>query len=473
MMFKTFESAQKFIKEKKIRMIDLKWGDYAGRWHHVTISAHYFTPHLMRDGVGFDSSAVGFKPVTAGDMVLIPDLATGFIDPFFEDTTLSFIAGIHEAESKEQFVLDPREVLRQAEKFIRTSGVADGCLWGPEFEFFIFGEAEFSNGLNHASYRFDSPEANWSTCDQPQGYVVPPHGGYHRIPPGDRHSDLRNRICVALEDIGIPVKYHHHEAGGPGHNEIEPTLMPTSQAGDASMLIRYFVKMAAFQDGLTATFLPKPLYGEAGNGMHFHQQLVKGTKNVFYDSKGYSKLSQTALYYIGGLLTHAQALTALTNPSTNSYRRLTPGFEAPVNCFFGTGDRSAAIRIPKYATDPSEVRMEYRPPDGTCNPYLAMAAMLMAGMDGIVKKIDPTRAGFGPFEGDISALPPEKRPVIKGLPTTLNEAALALKADHDFLLAGQVFNQEFIEYWIAARVKEYQVVNSRPHPYEIELYYDL
>ena len=472
-MFKTLASARKYISDNEIRMVDIKWSDYTGRWHHVTVSAQQFTPQLMRDGVGFDSSAVGFRPVSAGDMVLIPDLTTGFVDPFFEDPTLSFIADIHEAESKAQFVSDPREVLRRAEKFIGSSGTADGCLWGPEFEFFIFGEAEFSNGLNHASYRFDSPEAEWTPTDLPQGYLVPQHGGYHRIPPSDRHADLRNRICVALEDIGISVKYHHHEAGGPGHSEIEPVMLPTSRAGDASMLIKYFVKTAAFQEGLTATFLPKPLYGEAGNGMHFHQQLVKGGKNVFYDPKGYSSLSQAALYYIGGLLTHAQALTALTNPSTNSFRRLTPGYEAPVNCFFGKGDRSAAIRIPSYATDPSEVRMEYRPPDGTCNPYLAMAAMAMAGVDGILNKIDPTQAGFGPFEGKVLALPPEKRPVIKGLPTTLEEAALALKADHDFLLAGLVFNQEFIEHWISTKIKEHQAVISRPHPYEIEIYYDL
>jgi len=250
-------------------------------------------------------------------------------------------------------------------------------------------------------------------------------------------------------------------------------MLDTSKAGDASLLIKYFVKNAAFQEGLMATFLPKPLYGEAGNGMHFHQQLVRGGKNAFYDPKGYASLSQAALYYIGGLLTHARALTALTNPSTNSFRRLIPGYEAPVNCFFGKGDRSAAIRIPKYATDPSEVRMEYRPPDGTCNPYLAMAAMLMAGVDGILKKIDPTQAGFGPFEGNVLELPLEKRPVIKGLPTTLEEAALALQLDHDFLMADQVFNQEFIDYWISTKIKEHQAVISRPHPYEIEVYYDL
>jgi glutamine synthetase len=471
-MFKTFAAAQKFISENQVRLLDIKWVSYAGRWQHVTLSASQFTPRLMRDGVGFDSSAVGFKPVTAGDMVLIPDLATAFMDPFCKEPTLSFIADIHEAEDKAQFASDPREVLRRALRFLQAHDIADECLWGPEFEFFIFDAAEFHNGLNHAGYRFHSRESDWDAGELPCGYTVPAHGGYHRIPPADRHAQLRSQVCLALEDIGVPVKYHHHEAGGPGHSEIEPALMTTAAAGDACMLIKYFVRNSAFRQDLTATFLPKPLYGEAGNGMHFHQQLHRGGRNVFYDPKGYSLMSQTALHYIGGLLSHARALTALTNPSTNSYRRLTPGFEAPVNCFFGRGDRSAAIRIPRYATDPDEVRLEYRPPDGTCNPYLAMAAMLMAGADGILNQVDPSKAGFGPFEADIFSLPPQKRPVIQSLPATLEEAAYALNSDCAFLLADEVFNQEFIDYWIAARIKDHQAVAGRPHPYEIELYYD-
>ena len=472
-MFKTFEQARKFIQEQDIRMIDLKWCDYSGRWRHVTLSSQVFTPRQLKEGIGFDASCVGFRPVNAGDMVLIPDLASAFIDSFYEEKTLSFISDIHEAESKEQFALDPREILRRAHAHLKSSGVADDCLWGPEFEFFIFGEAEFANGLNHASYWFDSPEAAWTPSEDRHGFIVPKHGGYHRIPPADQHMDLRSRMCVTLEDLGIPVKYHHHEGGGPGHNEIETLLLPTARAGDASMLIKYVVRMSAVMEGLTATFLPKPLFGEAGNGMHFHQQLIKSGKNVFYDARGYSRMSQTALHYIGGLLSHAPALTALTNPSTNSYRRLTPGYEAPVNIFFGSGDRSAAIRIPRYAIDPLEARLEYRPPDGTCNPYLAMAGMLMAGLDGIQKKIDPTKSGFGPFEGNILALPPEKRPAVKSLPTTLESAALALQEDYDFLIQGGVFDRELIDYWVGTKVQEYRAVADRPHPYEIEMYFDL
>jgi len=472
-MFKTFEQAKELIRAQDIRMIDLKWCDYSGRWRHVTLSAQSFTPNQYKNGIGFDASSVGFKPVNAGDMVLVPDLATAFIDPFYEEKTLSFIADIREAESKMQFALDPRETLRRAHAMLTKSGIASDCLWGPEFEFFIFSEAEFSNGLNHASYLFDSPEAAWNPSEDLHGFIVPKHGGYHRIPPADQHMDLRNRICITLEDMGIPVKYHHHEGGGPGQNEIETTLMSTEKAGDASMLIKYVVKMSAVMDGLTATFLPKPLHGEAGNGMHFHQQLVKNGKNVFYDPKGFSRMSQTALFYIGGLLSHAPALTALTNPSTNSFRRLTPGYEAPVNIFFGSGDRSAAIRIPRYATDPKEARMEYRPPDGTCNPYLAMAAMLMAGLDGIQKKISPTEYGFGPFEGDILTLPVDQRPQVKSLPTTLEDAALSLRADHEFLTRDGVFAEEFIDYWVGIKIQESRAIAERPHPFEIEMYYDL
>lgn len=472
-MFKDFEQANKYIQAEDIRMIDLKWCDYNGRWRHVTLSARAFTPRQLEAGIGFDASSVGFKPVNAGDMVLIPDLASAFIDPFFEEKTLSFIADIHEAESKQQFSLDPREILRRAHAHLKTIGIADDCLWGPEFEFFIFSEAEFTNGLNHASYWFNSPEAAWARPEDKHGFIIPKHGGYHHNPPADQHMDLRNRICITLEDMGIPVKYHHHEGGGPGQNEIETILLPTAQAGDASMLIKYVVHMSSVMDGLTATFLPKPLFDEAGNGMHFHQQLIKNGKNVFYDAGGYSHMSQTALQYIGGLLSHAPALSALTNPSTNSYRRLIPGYEAPVNIFFGSGDRSAAIRIPRYATEPMEVRLEYRPPDGTCNPYLAMAGMLMAGLDGIQKKIDPTKSGFGPFERDIFTLPSGERPAMNSIPTTLESAALALQEDNDFLMKGQVFDRELIDYWVRTKIQEHRAVAERPHPFEIEMYFDL
>jgi glutamine synthetase len=276
-----------------------------------------------------------------------------------------------------------------------------------------------------------------------------------------------------LEKCGVPVKYHHHEVGGPGQCEIETPMMGMLKSADAAMLIKYISKMVAHNAGKTVTYLPKPLFGEAGSGMHFHQQLFNQGVNVFYDADSSNLLSQTALYYIGGLLSHAPAVLALTNPTTNSYRRLVPGFEAPVNAFFSTGNRSAAIRVPKYATEPDQVRFEFRPPDATCNPYTAMAAMLMAGIDGIRKQIDPTAEGFGPIDVDIFSWPEEKRATIKRLPTSLGEAVGALNRDHDFLLVGDVFEEEMIQDWIAAKTKEEYAIQIRPHPYEIELYYDL
>ncbi len=471
-MITDFKTAKEYVEKEKIRMLDLKWCDYSGRWHHITISTAAFIPHTMKNGVGFDGSSVGFKPVSSGDMVLIPDLSTAFIDPFFEETTLSFIADIHESESKQQFALDPREIVRRAEKYLQSIGLATHSLWGPEFEFFIFDKAEFHNQLNSAGYYLYNLESDWEELEEGQAYQVPKHEGYHRIPPSDRYFEIRNMASILLEDVGVPVKYHHHEAGGPGHNEIEPPMLTMLKAADAALLVKYIVKNVAFQEGLTATFLPKPLFGEAGNGMHCHQLLMKAKSNIFYDGQGYAGLSQAALYYIGGLLKHAPALTALTNPSTNSYRRLMPGYEAPVNCFFGRGDRSAAIRIPKYAVEPEDVRLEYRPPDATANPYLALPAMLLAGLDGIQNKIDPAKNGFGPFEEDVFHWTEEQRSRIKSLPANLEEAANCLRQDHDFLLKGEVFTQDFLDYWIDLKIREHKDLQARPHPHEIEKYYD-
>jgi glutamine synthetase len=472
-MFKDFQTAQTFTQEHDIRMVDLKFSDLWGRWHHVTIPISQFTPSLMDAGVGFDGSSVGLKSVKSGDMVLVPDLTTGFVDPFWDVPTLSFICNTLEADTKERFPQDPREIVRCAENYMRSTGIADRSVWGPEFEFYIFDRVSFENGMNVASYRVDSVEANWNSSQAGLGYHIPSHGGYHAIPPKDQLYQMRTKMVMLLQETGVPVKYHHHEVGGPGQCEIETPLMDLLPSADAAMKIKYVTRMAAQQAGQTVTFLPKPLYGEAGNGMHFHQQLFKDNKNVFYDPNGIHLLSQTALYYIGGLLKHAPALLAFTNPSTNSYRRLVPGFEAPINCFFSIGNRSAAIRVPRYATQPDKVRCEFRPPDGTCNPYLAMPAMLMAGLDGIMNKIDPTREGFGPFDEDIFSWSEEKRSKLKKLPTSLTDALRALIADHDFLQQGGVFSQDLIDSWIKAKENEELQVRNRPHPYEIEMYYDL
>lgn len=472
-MFKSFAEAAEFVRGNQIRMVDLKFSDLWGRWHHVTISASEFTPGLMEAGVGFDGSSVGFKSVKAGDMVLIPDLSTGFVDPFWDLPTLAFICNVHEADTKQLFFRDPREIARRSEQYLIDSGIADESIWGPELEFYIFSEVEYRNDINSARYSVDSIEGNWNCADGNHGHYNPIHGGYHAHPPRDQFFNLRSDMVDVLENVGVPVKYHHHEVGGPGQCEIETPLMGMLQAADASMMIKYVTKMVAFESGQSATFLPKPLFGEAGSGMHFHQMLKKGGVNIFYDAQGPNLLSRIALHYIGGLLTHAPAVLGFTNPSTNSYRRLVPGFEAPVNCFFSSGNRSAAIRVPKYATKPDKVRFEFRPPDATCNPYLAEAAMLMAGIDGIKREIDPTAAGFGPIDDDIFAWTTEKRASILGLPTTLDEALNALESDNDFLLEGGVFDTEIVRDWVKAKRDEDLQVRSRPHPYEIQLYYDL
>ncbi len=472
-MFATFEEASRFVQEREIRMIDLKFTDLWGRWRHLTIPVARFTPALMEEGVGFDGSAVGIRSVKAGDMVLVPDLSTAFLDPFWETATLSFICTTLEADTKVIFDNDPRNVAMRAEEYMRRTGIADRSMWGPEFEFYVFDRVSYEYGVNRCGYRVESSEADWGSGTSGHGHVIPIHGGYHAIPPKDTLYNLRTEMALHLERMGIPVKYHHHEVGGPGQCEIETPRMGLVKAGDATMIVKYVTKMVALAHGLTVTFMPKPLYGEAGSGMHFHQHLFKEGRNLFYDPERYGFQSTTSLAYIGGLLSHGPALLALTNPSTNSYRRLVPGFEAPVNSFFSLGNRSAAVRIPRYATQPETARIEFRPPDATCNVYLALAAQLMAGLDGIKNQVDPTAAGFGPIDADVFSWSDEQRAGVKPLPTSLSAALHALAADHDFLLAGEVFAADLIERWIAAREEEDRAVRSRPHPYELKLYCDV
>lgn len=473
-MFQNFQQARRYIDNHAIAMIDFKFCDLYGRWHHLTVPASQFTKTLLERGIGFDGSSVGLKSVKAGDMVLVPDLGTGVVDPFWDMATLSFVCTTLEADTHAVFTNDPRNIAIRAEAYLRETGVADESRWGPEFEFYVFDDVAYENGINQAGYRLDSKEADWNSADGGHGHYIPLHGGYHAIPPKDRLYNLRAEMSMALEAMGIPVKYHHHEVGGPGQSEIETPMMGLVQAGDAAMMVKYVSKMTAHARGQAVTFMPKPLYGEAGSGMHFHQQLFKAGENVFYDPDGYGCLSQTARYYIGGLLTHGAALLALTNPSTNSYRRLVPGFEAPVNAFFSLGNRSAAIRIPKYATAPDAARFEFRPPDASCNVYLAVAAQLMAGLDGIRRQIDPSEAGFGPIDEDVFGWSEGQRAMIRQLPGSLDEALRALEDDHEFLLAGEVFSPDLIANWVDyKRTQEYYPVRNRPHPYEVSLYFDV
>jgi len=473
-MFEIFDQAAQYVAEHNIRMIDLKFCDLWGRWHHLTVPASQFVPDIMECGIGFDGSAVGLKSVKAGDMVLVPDLTTGFIDPFWDAPTLSFICITLEADTHQIFTNDPRNIAIRSEAYMCASGIADRSLWGPEFEFYIFDNVAFDSGVNHASYRLDSNEADWNSATGGHGHYIPLHGGYHAIPPKDQLYNLRSEMTLHLEAMGVPVKYHHHEVGGPGQVEIETPMMGLVAAGDATMLVKYATKMTAHAHGKTVTFMPKPLHGEAGSGMHFHQHLFKGGRNLFYDPQGYGCMSQTALYYIGGLLTHGAALLALTNPSTNSYRRLVPGYEAPVNAFFSLGNRSAAVRIPKYANQPNTARLEFRPPDATGNVYLALAGQLLAGLDGIRQQLNPTELGFGPIDANIFAWSEAQRGGIQKLPASMREAMEALDKDHDFLLAGDVFSAELIRQWVDYKMEaEYYQVRNRPHPYEVNLYFDV
>lgn len=473
-MFKTFEQVNNYIHENLIKLIDLKFCDLWGRWHHLTVPSSQFTLTLLEQGIGFDGSAVGLKSVKAGDMVLVPDLQSGFFDPFWQAPTLSFICTTLEADTHTIFTHDPRNIAKRAEEFLQETGVADLSMWGPEFEFYIFDDVAFDNGVNHASYRLDSAEALWNSATAGHGHYIPLHGGYHAIPPKDQLYNLRSEMTLHLEDMGVQVKYHHHEVGGPGQSEIETPMMGLVSTGDTTMLVKYVTKLTAHSHQKTVTFMPKPLFGEAGSGMHFHQHLFKAGKNIFYDENGYGCMSQTALYYIGGLLKHGAALLAWTNPSTNSYRRLVPGFEAPVNAFFSLGNRSAAVRIPKYANQPDTARIEFRPPDASCNVYLALAAQLLAGLDGIINKIDPSPAGYGPIDANIFSWSDHQRATIHKLPQSLKDALTALQEDHDFLLAGNVFSAELIQQWIEYKLEtEYYPVRNRPHPYEMNLYFDV
>lgn len=479
-MFKNLEELRQFCDENGVKMIDFKMIDLYGRWRHLTIPVQRFTEETMKNGIGFDGSNYGYAPVEKSDMVFIPDLATGCMEPFVEIPTLSimgdvFVTGDTPTDSPAPFDQYPRAVANRAEEYMKSTGIADEMKTAPEFEFYVFDHVSYDTQQNLASYRIDVEQALWNSGNKEHnlGYKVPLKGGYHMTPPMDVLFNLRSEMCLLLEERGVKVKYHHHEVGGPGQLEIETESGPMRKMADNAMLIKYVVKNASFHAGKSATFMPKPLLGEAGNGMHVHLHLFKEGQPVFYDAKGYSGLSQEALYFIGGLLTHSPALCALTNPSTNSYKRLVPGYEAPVSICFATANRSAVIRIPNYAKTPYEKRFEIRNPDGTCNPYYAYSAILMAGLDGIERKLDPTELGYGPYDVNLYNLPKEEQDKIKPLPSSLEQALDALEEDHEFLLKGQVFPQRLIEIWLDKKRAEVKEFNRYPHPVEFELYYDL
>lgn len=475
-MFSTVRELMAFIRKEDVRTVDFKFTSLTGKAHHVTLPARKIDESIWENGIGFDGSNMpGFKSVESGDMVIVPDLTTAFLDPFFSEKTLSLICGVFEAGTLEPFPRDPRGILAHACEYMASTGIADECRFGPEFEFYLLDDAVIKTGCAEMSHRLVCREGRLSADENHRELVtLPPHRGYHSCPPADAFYDIRNEMVVLLEEAGVGVKYHHHEVGATGQQEIEVDLAGPVRSGDVAFMVKYFVKMTARKHGMLATFMPKPFFGEAGSGMHFHQHLFKKGAPVFFDENGYAGLSVEALAYVAGLLHHAPALLAVTNPSTNSYRRLVPGFEAPVNAFFSLANRSAAIRIPKYATRPDKKRIEFRSPDGTCNPYLAMAVQLMAGIDGILKKMDPQAMGFGPYDMNVFAMSPEERKAsIKPLPSDLPDALDALENDHEFLLKDHVFSKSLVQDWISIRrAFDHEELRSRPHPWEIETYID-
>ena len=461
-------------REKGIEMVDFKFIDLPGTWQHFTTPIEELTPENMEKGYGFDGSSIrGFQAIHESDMLLIPDPATAAIDLACSIPTLSLTCNVMDPQTRDFYQRDPRYIAQKAESFLKSSGIAEVSYWGPELEFFIFDGARFDQTTHSGYYFIESEEGIWNSGkDEPRNLAQRPRykEGYFPTAPIDTFQDIRSEIVLKLRKYGIPVEKHHHEVATAGQAEIDMRFTSLTKMADWVMTYKYVIKNVAKEHGKTATFMPKPLFQDNGSGMHTHQSLWKGDTNLFHDAEGYAGLSQTALWYIGGLMRHTDALLAFCAPTTNSYRRLVPGYEAPVNLAYSVRNRSACIRIPAYY--PGEVRstrLEYRPPDPSCNPYLAFAAMLMAGIDGIRNKIDPGR----PMDGDLYDLPPEEAAKIRQTPGSLDEVLQALEQDHEFLLLGDVFTRDVIEVWLEyKRLREVDGVRLRPHPYEFFLYFD-
>ena len=474
-MAKTVQQIMELIREQEIRMVDFKMVDIHGQFRHVTIPAESFNEEMMENGVGFDASNYGYAVVEKSDMVFIPDPDTAVIDPFCQIPTLSMTgnAMIIDSPKNRPLAQYPRNIVQAAEQYLRDSGVADTMLILPEFEFYLFDQVGWEVQPNAIGMHVDVEQAHWNGYTQGQGVIVPKQKNYHIAKPFDPTYECRSEMCLLMEQAGIPIKYHHPEVGAAGQFEIEPKLGQMSKMADASMMIKYIIRNTALKHGKTATLMPKPIYGEAGSGMHVHMLLLKDGKPVFSDDNGYAHLSETAHYFMGGLLKHIASLCAITNPSTNSFKRLVPGFEAPVTVGYATSNRSAVIRIPAYAKTPELRRFELRNPDATCNPYFCYAAILMAGLDGVKNKIDPHENGWGPYDMNLFNLPEEEKKKLKGLPTSLEEALDALEADHDYLTAGGVFPEELLRSFIRAKREECRAMSAIPHPAEFERYYNL
>jgi glutamine synthetase len=469
-MFQNADEVQKYIADNDVKFIDVRFCDLPGVMQHFTIPAATFDP---AEELAFDGSSIrGFQAIHESDMALRADLSTARVDPFRRDRTVNINFFIHDPITGEQYSRDPRNVARKAEAYLASTGIADTAYFGPEAEFYVFDNVRFQTSANESFYHIDSEAGAWNTgaVENNRGYKVRYKGGYFPVPPVDHFADLRAEISLELDKNGLQVERQHHEVGTAGQAEINYKFNTLLAAADDLMLFKYIVKNVAWRNGKTATFMPKPIFGDNGSGMHVHQSLWSGGTPLFYDEQGYAGLSDMARHYIGGILKHAPSLLAFTNPTVNSYHRLVPGFEAPVNMVYSQRNRSAAMRIPITGSNPKAKRVEFRAPDPSSNPYLAFAALLMAGLDGVKNKIEPPE----PIDKDLYELAPEEHAGVQQVPTSLPAVLEALEQDHEYLQAGGVFTPDLIETWIDyKRTYEIAPIQLRPHPHEFELYFDL
>jgi len=477
-MFKNIDEMIAYCKKENVEVIDFKVIDMKGRWHRLSITSAKLNSDIMKKGIGFDGSSYGFLTVEKSDMVMIPDVKSTYEDYHKDHKTLVCIADIYIIEGNKlaRFEDDPRYIAEKAETYMRNEDIADTCLLGPEFEFFVLDHVSFKNTNQHMEVKLNSEQANWNMGDyskQNIGFKVPHSGGYHLDSPFDSSYEFRTQVALNAERINIPIKYHHSENGGPGQVEIEVNFAGIKEMGDRTMKLKNLLNLTAVKMNKTVTFMPKPFVDECGSGFHVHIQMKKNDEYIMFDKDGYSGLSKFSHYAIGGILKHAKAITALTNPSTNSYKRLVPGFEAPVTIGYATANRSAVIRIPGYTIHPEDKRFELRSPDATANPYLAYSAIMMAAFDGIKNKIDPVKEGYGPYDLNLYTLSEEEQKKVQSLPASLLESACELEKDYNFLLAGGVFTENVIKNHIARIKKDFYLVNKMPHPIEFELYYNL
>jgi glutamine synthetase len=471
-MAKTVADVLKMGKE--VDMVDLRFVDMPGTWQHFTIPVRQLTESLFEDGIGFDGSSIrGFQEIHESDMLLMLDPASAFFDSVLEIPTLIIMCDVYDPITRQPYTRDPRFVAHKAEAYLKQTGLAKTSYWGPEAEFFMFNDVRYGGDIRSSFYYIDSVEGWWNSGSDARpnlGGQIQPKRGYFPVPPADSQQDVRSRIVMALEKAGVEIELHHHEVATAGQAEIDMRFDTLTRMADKVMIYKYLVKNVARKNGLTATFMPKPLFGDNGSGMHVHSSLWDGDKNCFYDESGYAQISEMARFYIGGLLKHSSALLALCAPTTNSYRRLVPGYEAPVNLAFSQRNRSAICRIPVYSKSPRAKRIEFRAPDPSANPYLCFAALLMAGLDGIQNRIDPG----DPVDKDLYELPAEEARQIKQVPGSLGEVLIALEKDHDFLLKGDVFTMDLLDAYIRyKRETELDPVRMRPTPYEFTLYFDV